>query len=96
MLVAPDGKILAGGYFRKRDGNEDFAIARLMANGDTHTFQLVNGTGSPIVTLKAKTSVLNDAGDDDKLTGGASNDWYLKATDDLISDLFSGEVTDVL
>ena len=40
--------------------------------------------------------MLNDAGEDDSLTGGAGMDWYFKAVDDVITDLFAGEITDTL
>ena len=54
------------------------------------------GVGGPLVSLKAKTNVLNDAGEDDSLTGGTGIDWYLRALDDVISDLFAGEIGDIL
>ena len=52
--------------------------------------------GNPVVSLKAKTNVVNDAGEDDVLTGGTGTDWYFRAVDDAISDLFAGETIDVL
>ena len=54
------------------------------------------GIGAAPVSLKAKVSVLNDSGEDDALTGGTGADWFLKALDDVISDLMSGEIFDVL
>lgn len=54
------------------------------------------GVGSPAVSLKAKINVLNDAGEDDSLTGGANSDWYFRAVDDAITDLFTGEIIDLL
>ena len=54
------------------------------------------GVGSPVVSLKAKLNVLNDAGDDDSLTGGAGSDWYFRALDDAILGLASGELIDLL
>ena len=54
------------------------------------------GVGNPVVSLKAQENVLNDAGDDDLLTGGAGLDWYFRAIDDAITDLFAGEIIDVL
>ena len=54
------------------------------------------GVGSPVVSLKAKVNVLNDAGEDDSLTGGTDTDWYFRALDDAITDLFAGELVDVL
>jgi len=46
--------------------------------------------------LKAKVNVLNDVGEDDSLTGGIGTDWYLRALDDVITDLVAGELSDVL
>ncbi|MFN8707177.1 MAG: hypothetical protein ACK50J_10890 [Planctomyces sp.] len=43
--------------------------------------------------------VLNDAAADDTLAGGLGADWFFKAIDDRITDLFNnfaGELTDVL
>ena len=43
--------------------------------------------------------VLNDAAADDTLAGGQGADWFFKAIDDRITDLFNnfaGELTDVL
>lgn len=57
---------------------------------------LRTGVGSPLVSLKAKTNVLNDTGEDDVLTGGTGLDWYFRAVDDSITDLFAGEIIDVL
>ena len=54
------------------------------------------GVGNPVVSLKAKTNVVNDAGEDDVLTGGTGSDWYFRAVDDAITDLFAGETIDVL
>jgi Ca2+-binding RTX toxin-like protein len=54
------------------------------------------GVGSPAVSLKAKINVLNDAGEDDVLVGGADTDWFFRALDDVIADLFAGEIFDVL
>ncbi len=54
------------------------------------------GVGASNASLQALVNVLNDAGDDDILTGGSDNDWYFVAVDDLITDLFGGEITDAL
>ena len=62
----------------------------------TRVANLRTGVSSPIVSLRAKLNVLNDAGEDDILTGGSGNDWFLKALDDTITDLFAGELVDVL
>jgi hypothetical protein len=40
--------------------------------------------------------VLNDAGEDDVLYGGTDTDWFFRAVDDVIADLFAGETIEVL
>ncbi len=68
-------------------------------SGGTYASRIANlrsGVGSPVVSMKAKMNVLNDAGEDDVLTGGSETDWYFKAIDDVITDLFGVEITDVL
>lgn len=62
----------------------------------TRVTQLRAGVGGTSAALKAKVTVINDAGDDDLLTGGTGEDWFLKAADDLITDLLLGELLDVL
>ena len=62
----------------------------------TRVAALRAGVGSPKVSLIRKINVLNDSGNDDRLSGGAGTDWFLKATDDVISDLFNGELIDLL
>ncbi len=66
---------------------------------NTYAVRVANlraGVGSPAVSLKATINVLNDAGEDDSLTGGGHADWYFRAVDDAITDLFAGELIDVL
>jgi hypothetical protein len=58
--------------------------------------QLRAGVGSPTVSLNTTVNVLNDAGDDDALTGGTGTDWYFLALDDIISDLAAGEIKDTI
>ena len=68
-------------------------------SGNTYATRIANlraGVGSPAASLKAKTNVLNDAGEDDSLTGGTGTDWYFRAVDDVITDLINGEITDAL
>ncbi len=68
-------------------------------SGGTYADRIANlrsGVGSPTVSLKAQINVLNDAGEDDLLTGGSETDWYFKAVDDVITDLFGGEIIDAL
>ena len=62
----------------------------------TRIANLRAGIGSPSVSLKATLNVLNDAGDYDALTSGTGTDWYFRAIDDAITDLFAGETIDVL
>ena len=62
----------------------------------TRIANLRSGVGSPAVSLKATMNVLNDGGEHDVLTGGDETDWYIKAVDDIITDLFGAEITDVL
>ena len=62
----------------------------------TEITALRSGVGSPAVSLKAKTNVLNDAEKDDPLTDGAGLDWYFRTVDDAITDLFAGGGIDVL
>ena len=68
-------------------------------SGNTYSARVANlraGVGSPLVSLKATINVLNDAGENDILTGGGNTDWYFRAVDDAITDLFAGELIDVL
>ncbi len=62
----------------------------------TRITRLRTGVGFFGLSLKAKVDVLNDAGDDDSVIGGSSNDWYFRAIDDVVTDLFAGEVIDLL
>jgi Ca2+-binding RTX toxin-like protein len=57
---------------------------------------LRGGVGSPAVSLKAKVSVFNDAGDSDLLTGGPGNDWYIAAVNDVLSSKQTWEFLDLL
>ena len=54
------------------------------------------GVGSPSVSLQTTINVLNDAGEDDLMTGGGNSDWFFRALDDVITDLIAEEVFDVL
>ena len=62
----------------------------------TRISRLKTGVGFFGLKLKAKVDVLNDAGDDDTVIGGSSTDWYFRAVDDVLSDLFAGEVIELL
>ena len=54
------------------------------------------GAGSAGTSLRAKTNVVNDFNDVDRLTGGEGEDWYFRAVDDVITDLLAGELVDAL
>jgi Ca2+-binding RTX toxin-like protein len=62
----------------------------------TRVANLRAGVGSPAVSLKATVNVLNDGGEDDSLNGGPGTDWYFLAVDDVITDLFAGEIKDTI
>jgi Ca2+-binding RTX toxin-like protein len=67
----------------------------------TRIANLRAGVGTSGASLKKKNNVLNDAGEDDILTGGGvatgdAADWYFRAVDDVLTDLASGELIDVL
>jgi Ca2+-binding RTX toxin-like protein len=57
---------------------------------------LQTGVGASNASLKAMINVLNDAGEDDVLTGGTDADWFFAAIDDLVTDLSVGELVDLL
>jgi Ca2+-binding RTX toxin-like protein len=68
-------------------------------SGNTYATRITNlreGVGSPLVSLKAGINELNDTGEDDVMVGGPDTDWFFRAIDDAITDLFAGEVIDVL
>ena len=63
---------------------------------DARISNLRAGVGAPAVSLKATVNVLNDTGEDDSLVGGNGTDWYFRALDDVITDLVTDEVLDIL
>ena len=68
-------------------------------SGNSYVTRITNlrtGVGSPVVSLKTKINVLNDAGEDDSLIGGNNSDWYFRALDDVITGHVVGELLDVL
>ena len=68
-------------------------------SSNTYAVRIANlraGVGNPVVSLKARINVLNDAGEDDSLTGGGNSDWFFRAVDDVITDLLTGESLDLL
>ncbi len=68
-------------------------------SGNSYATRITNlrtGVGSPLVSLKAKTNVLNDGGEDDVMVGGGGFDCFFRALDDVITGLVTGELIDVL
>ena len=68
-------------------------------SANTYSTRITNlraGVGASLASLKAGINVLNDSGAIDTLTGAAGTDWYLHALDDVITDLFAGEILDLL
>ena len=63
---------------------------------ETRITKMRTSVGVTEASLKAKVNVLNDAGENDLLTGGAGRDWFFRALDDVITDLFTGEIIDLL
>ena len=55
-----------------------------------------SGVAGARLSLITKTNVLNDRGHDDRLSGGAGNDWFLSAIDDVMTDMVNGELFDRL
>lgn len=53
------------------------------------------GVGSPTVSLAKGLNVFDDSHQKDTLTGGSGRDWYFRALDDLITDLWARESMDV-
>ena len=49
-----------------------------------------------VCTAVAGSTSAMAAGEVDVLTGGTGSDWYFRAVDDAIADLFVGEIIDVL
>ena len=83
----------------------DASIAQLIdlqtqwMSANTYSTRITNlraGVGASLASLQAGINVLNDSGAIDTLTGAADTDWYFRALDDLISDLFGGEIEDLL
>jgi Ca2+-binding RTX toxin-like protein len=62
----------------------------------TRISNLRAGVGAPAVSLQATVNVLNDAGEVDSLVGGNGTDWYFRALDDVVTDLVTDEVLDIL
>jgi Ca2+-binding RTX toxin-like protein len=98
-LTADDDILIAGrtvhdAFFNSLD---DIRTAWISSSSyTTRITRLRAGVGFFGLSLKAKVDVLNDAGEDDSVIGGSSTDWYFRAIDDVLTDLFAGEVVDLL
>ena len=101
-MLAADDDILIGGkttsdavISKLNNIRTEWISANLCA---TRITNLRAGVGPSVAALKAKVTVTNDAtsGSVDTLTGGMGQDWFFKALDDVITDLITGELTDVL
>jgi Ca2+-binding RTX toxin-like protein len=62
----------------------------------TRVSNLRLGVGSPVLRLKAKSTVLNDSLAGDQLAGNSEEDWFFAALDDIITDFSAGELIDSL
>jgi serralysin len=63
---------------------------------ETKISNIRSGVGATVTSLQATVNVLDDSGAVDTLTGGAGTDWFFQALDDVIADLFEGEIIDPL
>ena len=92
ILIA--GRTVHDAFFNSLD---DIRTAWISSSSyTTRITRLRTGVGFFGLSLKAKVDVLNDAGEDDSVIGGSSTDWYFRAIDDVLTDLFAGEVVDLL
>ena len=96
---AGDDILIAGTTTSDTDLSNLHTLRTHWISGDAYADSISNlraGVGSPLVSLKAKMNVLNDAGERDVLYGGTGTDLFFRAVDDIITDLFAGEIIDVL
>ena len=96
---AGDDILIAGSTTSDSSPSDLNTLRTQWISGNAYAVRITNlraGVGSPLVSLKAKINVLNDAGEDDVLYGGTGTDWFFRAVDDVIIDLFAGEIIDVL
>ena len=95
-----DDDILIAG--RTTSDNSATKLADMRAewiSANSYAMRRINlqaGVGASNASLKAMINVLNDAGEDDVLTGGSEADWFFAAIDDLVTDLSVGELVDLL
>jgi Ca2+-binding RTX toxin-like protein len=101
VLIGGDGDdLLIAGLTTSDTSLSNLSTLRTQwISANTYADRITNlraGVGSPLVSLKTTINVLNDAGEDDVLVGGTGTDWFFRAVDDVIADLFAGELIDVL
>ncbi len=99
MGDAGDDILVAGRTSADNNPASLTALRTEWTSGNSYASRITNlrtGVGNPVVSLKARKNVVNDAGEDDTLTGGTGSDWYFRALDDSLTDLFAGETIDVL
>lgn len=96
---AGDDILIAGGTTSDTSVSNLNTLRTQWISANAYTTRVTNlraGVGSPLVSLKATINVLNDTGEDDLMVGGPDTDWFFRAIDDAITDLFAGEVIEVL
>jgi Ca2+-binding RTX toxin-like protein len=101
VLIGGDGDdLLIAGLTTSDTSLSNLSTLRTQwISANTYADRITNlraGVGSPLVSLKTTINVLNDAGEDDVLVGGTGTDWFFRAVDDVIADLFAGELIEVL
>ncbi len=96
---ADDDILIAGRTVHDAFFNNLSDIRTAWISGSTYATRVARlrvGVGFFDLTLKAKVDVLNDLGENDPVTGGSSTDWYFRAVDDVLTDLFKGEIIELL
>lgn len=100
-LVGGDGDdiLIAGRTVYDRNIGNLLSIESQWNSGEFYAVRvasLLSGIGTSGVSLKPRTTVFNDSGDDDTGNGGSGTDWYFRALDDVISGLLFSETISVL
>ncbi len=101
LIVGDSGDdiAIAGRTTNDNSSNALSALRSEWTSGKSYAARIANlraGVGNPVVSLKATINVLNDSGEDDTLTGGTGMDWYFRAIDDAVTDLFAAETIDAI
>ncbi|MFO1003983.1 MAG: ELWxxDGT repeat protein [Planctomycetaceae bacterium] len=94
-----DDILIAGRTLLDTDAASLSTVQTEWLSGNNYATRVANlkaGVGSPVVSLQPTVNVLNDAAQVDSLTGGTALDWYFRAIDDTITDLFAGEIIEGL